>query len=96
MLFLEIGGSSVQRVYFRGGFQVALKPGDRAVYIGTVRYHRDEFFEVTRVTVADDYREASAEFRHPVRRRRGAAQSPHDTAEQQEAANALLEKTLVP
>ena len=43
--------------------QVALKPDDRAVHIGTVRYHcDDEFFEITRVTVADDYREPSAEF----------------------------------
>ena len=62
VLFLEIGGNSQQKVYFPGGFQVAAKPGDRAVYIGTLRYHRDEFFEITRVTVADDYREASAEF----------------------------------
>ena len=62
VLFLEIGGSSQQKVYFPGGFQVAAKPGDRAVYIGTLRYHRDEFFEIQRVTVVDDYREASAEF----------------------------------
>jgi hypothetical protein len=62
VLFLEIGGASLERVYFPGGLHVALKPGDRAVYIGTLRYHRDEFFEITRVTVADDYRQASAEF----------------------------------
>jgi hypothetical protein len=62
VLFLEIGGSSQQRIYFPGGLQVAVKPGDRAVYIGTVRYQRDEFFEITRVTIVDDYREASSEF----------------------------------
>jgi hypothetical protein len=62
VLFLEIGGSSMQRVYFPGGLHVAVKPGDKALYVGTLRYHRDEFFEVTRVTVADDYGEASAEF----------------------------------
>jgi hypothetical protein len=62
VLFLEIGGSSLERVYFPGGLHVAVKPGDRGVYIGTLRYHRDEFFEITRVTVVDDYREASAEF----------------------------------
>jgi hypothetical protein len=62
VLFLEIGGSGMQRVHFPGGLRVPAKPGDRAVYIGTLRYHRDEFFEVTRVTVADDYGEASAEF----------------------------------
>ena len=62
MLFLDIGGSSPQKAYFPGGFQVAAKPGDRAVYVGTLRYHRDEFFEVTRITVVDEYREANAEF----------------------------------
>ena len=62
MLFLDIGGSSPQKAYFPGGFQVAAKTGDRAVYVGTLRYHRDEFFEVTRITVVDEYREANAEF----------------------------------
>jgi hypothetical protein len=62
VLFLEAVGSSQQRIYFPGGFQVAAKPGDRAIYVGTLRYHRDEFFEITRVTVVDEYREASAEF----------------------------------
>lgn len=62
VLFLDIGGSSMHKAHFPGGFQVAAKPGDRAVYIGTLRYHRDEFFEITRIQVVDDYREASAEF----------------------------------
>ncbi|MGH8517645.1 MAG: DUF3313 family protein [Panacagrimonas sp.] len=63
LLFLDIGGSSQQKAYFPGGFQVAAKPGDRAVYVGTLRYHRDEFFEIQRITVVDEYREASAEFK---------------------------------
>ena len=62
VLFLEIGGSSMQRVYFPGGLHVAVKPGDRAVYIGTLRYEGDEFFEIKGVTVLDEYRAASAEF----------------------------------
>jgi hypothetical protein len=62
MLFLDIGGNSTQKAYLPGGFQVAAKPGDRALYVGTLRYHRDEFFEVTRITVVDDYREANAEY----------------------------------
>jgi hypothetical protein len=63
ILFLEIGGSNPQqKVRFPGGFQVAAKPGDRAVYVGTLRYHRDEFFEITRVSVVDEYREANAQF----------------------------------
>jgi hypothetical protein len=62
VLFLEAGGASQQRIYFPGGFQVAAKPGDRAVYVGTLRYQRDEFFEIQRITVIDEYREAGAEF----------------------------------
>lgn len=44
-----------------GLFHVDLKPGDRAVYIGTLRYTRDEFFE-TEVAVRDDYARARPEF----------------------------------
>jgi len=62
VLFLEIGGQSQEKIYFPGGFQVAAKPGDRAIYIGTLRYQRDEFFEFQRITVVDEYKEASAEF----------------------------------
>ncbi len=46
----------------QGIFRVDVKPGDRAVYIGTIRYHRDEFFGTTRVLVRDDYASANAEF----------------------------------
>jgi hypothetical protein len=62
VVFLDMGGNSQQKAYFPGGFQVAVKPGDRALYVGTLRYHRDEFFEIQRITVVDEYREASAEF----------------------------------
>ena len=63
ILFLEMGGQSQEKAYFPGGFLVPYNPGDRAVYVGTLRYHRDEFFEITRVTVVDEYKEAAAEFR---------------------------------
>jgi hypothetical protein len=62
VLFLDIG-SSTNRAYFPGGLKVSIQPGDRAVYIGTVRYHRNEFFEITRVAIEDDYERANAEFR---------------------------------
>ena len=61
VLFIGVG-KGMQPVHFPGGLQVDVKPGERAVYIGTLRYHRDEFFEVTRVSVVDEYREANAEF----------------------------------
>ena len=40
-----------------------IRPGDTAVYIGTLRLYRDEFHEVTKAEVRDDYGEASAQFR---------------------------------
>jgi hypothetical protein len=63
MLYLDLGGSEMNRAYFPGGLKVALKPGDRAVYVGTVQYHRNEFFEVTKTVIIDDYARANAEFK---------------------------------
>jgi hypothetical protein len=40
-----------------------IKPADRAVYVGTFRFHRDEFNEVTKAEILDQYPEASAEFK---------------------------------
>jgi hypothetical protein len=63
MMYLELGGSEMNRAYFPGGLKVSIKPGDKAVYIGTVQYHRNEFFDVTKVTIVDDYDRANAEFK---------------------------------
>jgi len=63
MLYLELGGSEMNRAYFPGGLKASLKPGDKAVYIGTIQYHRNEFFDVTKVAVVDDYESANAEFK---------------------------------
>lgn len=62
VLFLDAGGSTMNRAHFPGRLKVTLRPGDRAVYIGTLRYHRDEFFEITKVTVVDEYKDASTEY----------------------------------
>ena len=62
ILFLEFTGASQQRIYFPGGLRVEIKPGDRAVYIGTLRYTRDEFFDIKRTQIVDEHREASKEF----------------------------------
>jgi hypothetical protein len=45
-----------------GAFKVDVHPGDRAVYIGTIQYFRDEFFSTVKVVVKDDYAAANAEF----------------------------------
>src|SRR5215470_8721782 len=40
-----------------------IKPSDTAIYIGTLRLHRDEFNEVVKAEILDDYAGASIEFR---------------------------------
>lgn len=63
MVYLDLGGQEMNRAYFPGGLKVSLKPGDKAVYVGTVQYHRNEFFEVTKAAIIDDYDRANAEFK---------------------------------
>ncbi len=43
--------------------ELDIRPSDKAIYIGTLRLHRDEFHEVTRAEVRDDFAAASAEFK---------------------------------
>jgi hypothetical protein len=52
-----------ESVELPGDLRATLRPGDKAVYIGTIRYHRDEFFTVSRVQIVDDYDRANAEFK---------------------------------
>lgn len=63
MLYLELGGRELNRAYFPGGLKASIKPGDKAVYIGTVKYHRNEFFEISKVEIVDDYDGANAAYK---------------------------------
>lgn len=53
----------LDRAELPGGFKADIRPGDKAVYIGTLQYHRNEFFEITKVVIIDDYERANVEFR---------------------------------
>ena len=44
-----------------GGFRVEIRPDDTAVYIGTIHYKRDEFWQIQEVTVEDDYERVDAQ-----------------------------------
>ena len=48
---------------FPGSFHINIKPGDKAVYIGTIVYERDNFFTVKRVIIRDDYDKEMPKFR---------------------------------
>lgn len=41
-----------------GKVKFGSRQSDRAIYIGTIRYHRDEFNAITRVEVLDQYNQA--------------------------------------
>jgi hypothetical protein len=47
---------------FPAPLAVDIRPGDRALYIGTLRLHRDEFHEVTKVELLDQYATAAVEY----------------------------------
>jgi len=48
---------------FPAPIEFDVRPGDAALYVGTLRLYRDEFDDVTKAEVRDDYAEASAQFR---------------------------------
>jgi hypothetical protein len=45
-----------------GPIEFDIRPTDRAIYVGTLRVHRDEFHEVTRAEVLDHFTTAHADF----------------------------------
>jgi len=51
------------RVFFPARLQVDFQPGDRAVYIGTFRYHRNEYFDITKSELIDDFAKEEAAYR---------------------------------
>lgn len=51
------------RIEIPGGLRYDIRPGDKAIYIGTFRLHRDEFNEVIKADIVDDYEAAAAEFK---------------------------------
>lgn len=45
------------------GFKVDIKPTDKAVYIGDIKYQRDDFNSITRIELKDNFRAANKLFR---------------------------------
>lgn len=53
----------VVHINLPGGLKYDVSPGDRAIYIGTLRYYRNSHDVITRVRYIDDYRRVNREFR---------------------------------
>lgn len=49
-----------QRLWFPGGYYFDVPAGAKAVYIGTLRFHRNDFNTITRVEVVDERRDIAA------------------------------------
>ena len=45
-----------------GGLKYRIKSDDRAVYVGTIRYHRDDYNAITKVELIDEYKRVNKEF----------------------------------
>jgi hypothetical protein len=51
------------RIEIPGGLRYDIRPGDKAIYVGTLRLHRDEFNEVIKADLVDEYESAAVEFK---------------------------------
>ena len=56
-------GYDQTELIFPAPIEIDVRPGDKAIYVGTLRLHRDEFHEVTKAELLDQYTSASADFR---------------------------------
>lgn len=63
VVFLDDQGGRMNKAIFPGGFRVDVQPGDRAIYIGTIEYRRDELFNILGVRIIDEFDRASRDYR---------------------------------
>ncbi len=55
-------GVSVERLILPGGLKYAIGPADKAVYIGTLRYHRDDYNAITKIDLLNEFDKANKAF----------------------------------
>ena len=59
--FPRYGGSG--KILLPMSFKVNIKPTDKAVYIGKIKYTRDDFNTITGVKLIDNYKKANKQFK---------------------------------
>ncbi len=62
-IMMALYRSGMEKAILPSGYKIDIRRGDKAVYIGTIKYHRDEFFEVHKIDIIDEYEKESAAFR---------------------------------
>ena len=60
---MQLDSKSMRRVWFPGGVFYDPPSGATAVYIGTLRYSRDDFYAIRQMEIIDEYDEALQELR---------------------------------
>jgi hypothetical protein len=55
-------GNSYEMIHLPVLFTIDINPGDKAVYIGTIRFKRDLFYNVKKIDVFDEYAKVLPEF----------------------------------
>jgi hypothetical protein len=58
---------NIGKLRLPGDMVYKLRPGDQAVYVGTIRYNRDTYNAITKVTYVNDYARANAKFQGIVK-----------------------------
>jgi hypothetical protein len=62
IMYLHFTNNRWEQAWLPGGLKVDVQAGDKAVYMGTVRYHRNEFMDITKVEIVDDFDRERAAF----------------------------------
>lgn len=52
----------MERLVLPGGLEYPIQASDRAIYIGTLRYHRDDYNAITKVDLVDEFDKANKAF----------------------------------
>ena len=62
--FFMISGNQANDFYYLpGGLKFKYNKKDKAIYVGTLVFHRNEFDEITKVKIIDEYKEANKLFK---------------------------------
>ncbi len=62
-IMMDLHRSGMEKAILPSGYKVDIRKSDKAVYLGTITYYRDEFFEVSRIQILDEYEKEAAAFR---------------------------------
>lgn len=63
MIYRDLSSRSQEMAYLPGGLRIPIRPGDKAVYMGTLRFHRSDSFDIKRVQIIDNFRQEGKVFR---------------------------------